>query len=70
MKKIGTLILLSCISIHGFSEEKRDILQKESVKIGLEDALIKDFSEMGLPTYRDRTFWETIPEQLRNQYIK
>ncbi len=70
MKIIIVLFLLSCYSISGFSEEKRDILQKESAEIRLENALIKDFSETGLPTYKDRDFWEAIPENLRRQYIE
>ena len=69
MRKYIVLVLLISISISGFSEEKRDILQKESVEIGLEKTLIKDFSEIGLPTYRDRDFWENIPETLRKDYI-
>lgn len=69
MKKFVILFLLSCFVISGFSTEKRDILQKESNEIGLENALIKDFSEIGLPTYRDRDFWDKIPENLNKQYL-
>ncbi len=69
MKKIIFLFLLSCLAVSGFSAEKRDILQKESNEIGLENALIKDFSEIGLPTYRDREFWNKIPENINKHYI-
>jgi len=69
MKKIILLFLLSFFTQSGFSVEKRDILQKESKEIGLENALIKDFSEIGLPTYRDRDFWDKIPESLNTEYI-
>ncbi len=70
MKNITAVFLLCGFSLSGFSEEKRDILQRESVEIGLEEALIKDFPETGFPTYRDRDFWETIPGNLRDQYIR
>lgn len=69
MKIFIFLFFFSCFSISEFSAEKRDILQKESVKIGLENVLIKDFSEIGFPTYGDRDFWDEIPESLRSQYI-
>jgi len=69
MKAFIFLFFLSCFSISGFSAEKRDILQKESVNIGLENVLIKDFSEIGFPAYGDRDFWDKIPESLRRQYI-
>ncbi len=69
MKKIIIICLLSCSAISGFSTEKRDILQKESNEIELENVLFKDFSEIGLPTYKDRDFWNRIPENLNKQYI-
>ncbi|MDX2443329.1 MAG: hypothetical protein QNK30_05970, partial [Bacteroidales bacterium] len=69
MKKFTILLLLSCFAASGFSAEKRDLLQKESEEIGLESALITDFSELGLPTYKDRDFWDKIPDKLREQYI-
>jgi hypothetical protein len=69
MKKFTILLLLSCFAASGFSIEKRDLLQKESEEIGLENALIKDFSEIGLPTYKDRDFWDKMPAYLREQYI-
>ncbi len=69
MKKIIILFLLSGFASSGFSSEKRDILQKEANEIELENALIKDFSEIGLPTYRDRDFWDKIPATLTMQYI-
>jgi hypothetical protein len=52
-----------------YSADNRDILQKESNEIGLESVLIKDFSEIGFPTYKDRDFWVELPGNLRDQYI-
>lgn len=69
MKTTILHFLLSCFAISGFSAENRDILQKESKEIGLENALINDFSELGLPTYKDRDFWSKIPGNLIEQYI-
>jgi len=70
MKKFTVLFLLGCFAINGLSAEKRDILQRKSNEIDLENALIKDFSATGLPTYNDREFWDRIPDNLRKQYIK
>ncbi len=69
MKWITFLFLLSCYTISGFSTEKRDFLQKESREIGLENVLLKNFSEIGLPDYKDRGFWDQLPEILKKQYI-
>lgn len=70
MKKIGMLILLSCFAISGYSEEKRDLLQKKAVEVGIESSLIKSFSEIGFPTYKKRDFWDGLPQAIRQQYIK
>ena len=69
MKTFIFLFLLNCFAISEYSSEKRDILQKESKKIGIENVLINDFSEIGFPTYGDRDFWDKLPESLRKQYI-
>jgi hypothetical protein len=70
MKQTYILFLLFSFTFSGFSEEKRDLLQKESYDIGLENELIKDFSEIDLPNYKDRAFWNGIPENLKKQYIR
>ncbi len=62
--------MLSCYAISGFSIENRDILQEESNKTGLENTLIKDFSEIGFPTYADRDFWDKLPGNLKKQYVE
>jgi hypothetical protein len=69
MNWIISLLLLICLISEGLSAEKRDILQKESNEIGLENVLINNFSEIELPTYGDREFWEDIPPILRKIYI-
>jgi hypothetical protein len=70
MKKSIVLFLFSCFAISGFSNEKRDILQKESNEIGMESTLIRDFSEIGFPTYKDRDFWDKLPGNLKKQYVE
>lgn len=70
MKKILFLAWIIVISMNAFSYEKRDILQKESQMIGLSEALIKDFSEIGFPDYKNRNFWNNLPDTIRKQYIK
>ena len=69
MKKIAIIFLLSCFAISGFSIEKRNVLQNEASEIGLENALIKSFSELDLPTYKNRDFWSDLPDALKKQYI-
>lgn len=69
MKRTFLLYLLVYTSMNGFSSDKRDILQNESNEIGLEEVLVKDFSEIGFPTYKDRDFWNGLPEKLKDQYI-
>jgi len=70
MKKIAILFLLSGFAISGFSKEKRDILQKEAKEIGIENVLIKDFSDLKLPTYNSRDFWSVLPEVMKKQYVE
>ena len=70
MKKSMLCLLLICLAMGGISQEKRDILQKESNAVGLEKVLINDLSETGLPTYKDRDFWDQLPDNLRNEYIR
>jgi len=69
MKRTFLLYLFVYTSMNGFSSDKRDILQNESNEIGLEEVLVKDFSEIGFPTYKDRNFWNGLPEKLKDQYI-
>lgn len=70
MKKLFVFILLNCFVLSSFSQGKRDVLQNEAKKIGLESVLIKDFSELNFPTYENRGFWNGLPTDIKNQYIK
>ncbi len=71
MKKITvTTLLITCLIISGFSIELRDILQNEADEIILSESLIKEFTEIGLPGYGHREFWDKLPENLRTQYIQ
>lgn len=70
MKKLLVLILIMWAATHVWSAEKRDLLQKEAKEIGLAQALIKDFSELGFPGYKDRNFWNGLPEGMITGYIK
>ena len=69
MKKIIFWTLLIVVSVDAYSFEKRDILQKESETAGLAGALVKDFSEIGFPEYKNRNFWDHLPDTIRQQYI-
>jgi hypothetical protein len=69
MQKLTILLLLCTITFSSFSKEKRDILQKEAKEIGIENVLVKNFTDLGFPTYQSRDFWEGIPEVMKKQYI-
>lgn len=69
MKKLFLLFLLTGFIFSSFSKEKRDVLQKEAEEMGIENVLIKNFSDIGFPTYQSREFWEGIPEVMKKQYI-
>jgi len=70
MKKLLFLVSLFSIVLISFSEEKRDILQNEAGQVKLAETLVKDFSKLDFPTYKDRSFWDNLPTHLREQYIK
>lgn len=69
MKNLVVLMVLISLSLHGFAEEKRDLLQKEATKIDLAASLVKNFSELNFPTYKNRSFWNNLPAEVRNEYI-
>lgn len=70
MKRLIIFMLLAVCAIPGFSAEKRDFLQKEAAEIGIGKVLVKDFSELGFPTYKSREFWNNLPETIRTSYIE
>ena len=70
MKRSIALLLLACFSFVGFSQEERDILQKEAREAGLAQTLVEDFSDLDFPTYQDRNFWNNLPDHLKQQYIR
>ncbi len=63
MKKLVVIILFGCLALNSFSKEIRDVLQKEAKEIGLSQALIKNFSEIGFPTKSN------ISKRLKNQSV-
>ncbi|MCG8311021.1 MAG: heparinase II/III-family protein [Cytophagales bacterium] len=70
MKKLILLFVISFFVKSGFSTEKKDVLQNEAREIGLENVLIKAFSELDFPTYQSREFWNDLPATLRKKYIE
>ncbi len=70
MNKLFILFLFCTFALSSFSKEKRDILQKEANEIGIEKVLIKNFSDLGFPTYKSRDFWNNLPAEIRTEYIK
>ena len=69
MQKLIVFFLLCSFAFSSFSREKRDLLQKESNEIGVENVLIKKFSDLGFPNYQSRDFWNNIPDVIKKEYI-
>ena len=70
MNRLYLLILSGCFTFSLLAQEKRDLLVSEARKTGLEKVLVKDFSELGFPTYHSRDFWNGLPGVIREQYIR
>ncbi|MBK7628358.1 MAG: heparinase II/III family protein [Bacteroidales bacterium] len=74
------VFLISCISIFFFAtidsvyaeltSKERNILAKKAKAIDLEKVLITDNSWNNLPTYKNREFWQGLPESIRKEYIE
>jgi len=52
------------------TNKERNILAKEARIVDLQKVLITDNSWNRLPVYKDRQFWETLPANIRQEYIK
>jgi hypothetical protein len=70
MKKLFILLMLCTFSLGSFSREERDLLQKEASEIGLSNVLLKNFTDLGFPTYESRDFWNNQPAEIKKQYIQ
>jgi hypothetical protein len=70
MKKFILCTSFLVFSFCSISAEKRDLLQKEAQRVNMEQSLVKTFSELNFPKYSDRSFWDSLPFQIRNEYIK
>jgi hypothetical protein len=56
-----TLLVCFCLLL-GFGESiaQRNILQNEAKEIGIEQSIVKDFSELNLPTYQSRACLQAL----------
>lgn len=70
MKKLVIFLWMFSFAAVGYTAEKRDVLQKEAKEIGLAQALVKNFSDIGFPDYHDRNFWNNLPEVIKNEYVQ
>ncbi len=52
------------------TNKERNILAKEAKSIDLAKVLITDNSWNNLPDYKNRKFWESLPANIRQEYIK
>lgn len=51
------------------TNKERNILAKEAKAIDLSKSLITDNSWNKLPDYKNRQFWQSLPENIRSEYI-
>lgn len=67
----ATLLILLLITFFSHAQHgaQRNILTNELAGLHLENDLITDHSWIRLPGYKDRTFWESLPRAVRQQYI-
>lgn len=66
------LLMLTCTA-HGLNEpqiKERNILASEAKAIHLDRSLITDNSWIRLPGYKNRQFWQNLPSNLKEEYIK
>ncbi|HPF04350.1 MAG TPA: hypothetical protein PLE95_14190, partial [Bacteroidales bacterium] len=79
MKKINKVLGILCLllisvpvkseSVPQPASKERNILAREAGEINLKEALVKDDSWNKFPGYRDRQFWESLPANIRQEYI-
>jgi hypothetical protein len=70
MRKFVLFIFFFGSALYSFATEKRDLLQKEAQRINIAQSLVKNFSELDFPKYRNRGFWNNLPSAIREKYIK
>ena len=67
-------ILFSAIFVSETGAElkprERNILENKSKEINLAKTMITDNSWNKLPGYKERNFWEALPQNIREEYIK
>ncbi len=64
------IFLLIATAETGARIKERNILAAEAVNINLPNTLITDDSWNTFPDYSNRSFWESVPSDLRNDYIR
>jgi hypothetical protein len=65
------LLIFSFISAEAeLKPKERNILANEAKAIDLAKVLITDKSWNNLPDYKNRTFWDGVPANIRQEYIK
>jgi hypothetical protein len=74
-KLLSALLAFVFFSYSGFAyaelaSKERNILAKKAQSIDLEKVLITNNSWNKLPGYKNRQFWQTLPENIRQDYIK
>jgi hypothetical protein len=67
----ATIILLSAFSTLSaeLKPKERNILASEAKAIDLARVLVSDNSWIKLPDYKNRLFWQSVPGQIRQEYI-
>ncbi len=68
--KLTFSIFFIMFFLFGFASGERNFLQKEADRINLAHSLIINFSDLQFPGYKNRDFWDNLPFEIRNKYIK
>jgi hypothetical protein len=66
------MLVLLTVSINGLAEltgKERNILANESKRVDLAKVLITGNSWNTLPDYKNRQFWQSLPSNIRQEYI-
>ena len=67
---LTALILLTLESSAELTSKERNILANKAKAIDLAKVLITDNSWNKLPGYKNREFWQNLPENIRKEYIE
>jgi len=66
---LATVAVVSAVTPE-LTNKERNILAREAKAVALQKVLITDNSWNRLPGYKERQFWEALPANIRQEYVK